>query len=65
MLVMTKKKSSLSDSVDYQNAVPKMKLLSVLHACSGSMFYDVRVCYRLMAVVVKAMQTASRHNILL
>ena len=26
---------------------------------------DVRVCYRLMAVVVKAMHTTSTHNILL
>ena len=29
MLVMTKKNSSLSDSVDYQNAGPKMNFLSV------------------------------------
>ena len=29
MLVMTKKKSNLSDSVDYQNTGPKMNFLSV------------------------------------
>ena len=29
MLVMTKKESNLSDSVDYQNAGPKMNFLSV------------------------------------
>ena len=29
MLVMTKKKSNLMDSVDYQNAESKMKFLSV------------------------------------
>ena len=28
-------------------------------------FCDVRVCYRLMVVVVKAMHTANMHNILL
>ena len=33
-------------------------------ARSWSMFCDVRVYYRLMAVVVKAKQTASKHNIL-
>ena len=29
MLVMTKKKSNLSDSVDYKNTGPKMHFLSV------------------------------------
>ena len=29
MLVMTKKKTNLSDSVDYKNAGPKMHFLSV------------------------------------
>ena len=29
------------------------------------MLCDVRVCYRLMVVVVKAMHTANMHNILL
>ena len=34
MLVMTKKESNLSYSVDYQNAEPKMNFLSVFtHAC--------------------------------
>ena len=37
----------------------------VLHARSWSMFCDVRVCYRFMTVVVKAMHTTSMHNILL
>ena len=30
------------------------------HARSWSMFYDVRVCYRLMTVVAKAMHTTSQ-----
>ena len=30
MLVMTEKKTNLSDSVDYQNAGPKMNFLSVI-----------------------------------
>ena len=35
MLVITKKKSNLSDSVDYQNAEPKTNFLSVsTHACN-------------------------------
>ena len=36
-----------------------------LHALSLSMFCDVRVYYRLLDVPVKAMYTASTHNILL
>ena len=36
-----------------------------LHARSWSMFCDVRVCYRLMVVAVKAMHTANMHSILL
>ena len=52
MFVMTKEKQNLSDSVDYQNTGPKMIFLS-----------HVRVCYRLMAAVVKAMHTASKHSI--
>ena len=43
-----------------------MHFLSVAtHARDRSMFCDVRVSYRLMAVDVKAMHTASTHNILL
>ena len=56
MLDMTKTRTNMFDSVDYQNAGPKMNFL---------MFCDVRVCYRLMAVVVKAMHTTNTHNILL
>ena len=36
-----------------------------LHALSWSIICDVRVCYRLMVVAVKAMHTANMHNILL
>ena len=51
MLVITKKKqTNLFDYVDYQNAGPKMNFLSV-----SRMLVIVRVCYRLMAVIVKAM----------
>ena len=66
MLVMTKKTTTIFfDSVDYQNAGLKMNFSECFHARSLSMFCDVRVCYRLMAVVVKAMHTTSTHNILL
>ena len=35
-----------------------------LYPRSSPMFCDVRVCYRLMVVVVKAMHKANMHNIL-
>ena len=38
------------------------ELSECFHARSWSMFGDVRVCYRLMAVVVKAMHTTSTHK---
>ena len=60
MLVMTKIISILSDSVDYQKAGPTINFLSVF----THTLCDVRVCYRLMAVDVKAMHTTSTHNIL-
>ena len=66
MLVMRKNRNKfLFDSVDYQNAGPKMNFLSVFTHTRDRWFCDVRVCYRLMAVVVKAMPTTSTHNILL
>ena len=43
----------------------KTELSECFHARSWLMFCDVRVCYRLMAVVIKPMHTTSRHNILL
>ena len=64
MLVMTKKKLKLNDSVDYQNAGPPMNFLCVFTR-SLDQFCDVRVCYRLMDMAVEAMHTADMHNILL
>ena len=63
MLVMTKIKSNLSDSVDYKNTGPKLHFLSVFTHARDRYFFHVRACYRLMAVVEKAMHTASKHNI--
>ena len=60
MLVMTKKKSNLSDSVDYQNAGPKMHFLSVISHARGRCLVTSEY-----VMVVKAMHTASKHNILL
>ena len=42
-----------------------MNFLSVLTHALERCFCDVRVCYRLMVVVVKAMHTANMHNVLL
>ena len=56
MLVITEKKTNLFDYVDYQNAGPKWIFL----VFSRTLVIDVRgvrVCYRLIAVVVKAMHT--------
>ena len=61
MLVMTKKRSILL----IIKMIDQHEFSECFHARSWSMFCDVRVCYRLMAVVVKAMHTASTHNILL
>ena len=53
--------SNLFDFVDYQNVGPIMNFLSVFtHARDRCFFFDVRVCYRLMAVAVKAMHTTSQ-----
>ena len=41
----------------------KNEFSECFHARSWSLFCHVRVCYRLMAVVVKAMHTASKHSI--
>ena len=59
MLTMTKIKANLFDSIDYQNAGPKKGFSNCFHSCSWSMFCDVQVCYRLKAVVVKAMHTTT------
>ena len=63
MLVVTKTKTNLFDSVDYQNAGPKMNFLSALTHAHGRCFVTSEYCYRLMAVAVKAMHTTSTHNI--
>ena len=58
------KTSNLIDLVDYRNVGQKMNFLSVFtHACDRC-FFDVRVCYRLMAVAVKAMHTTSQFILL-
>ena len=57
MLVITKK-SNLSDSVDYKNTGPKMHFLSVFTHARDRYFITSEY-----AVVVKAMHTASKHNI--
>ena len=63
-LLLRKNNPNLFDYVDYQNAGPNwifwvFSRTLVIDVC------DVRVCYRLMAVVVKAMHKTSTHNILL
>ena len=58
MLVMTEK-SNLFDSVNYQNAGPIINFLSVFTHVRDRCFVTARVCYRLMAVAVKAMHTTT------
>ena len=65
MLAMAKRKSNLLDSVAYQNAGPKMNFLSIFTHARDRCFFYARVCYRSMAVIIKAMHTPSTHNILL
>ena len=60
MLVMTKQNQNLSDSVDTNN-----EFAECFHANWWSMFCDVRLCYRLMAVAAKAMHTTNTNNNLL
>ena len=62
MLVMTKKTTNSSDSIDYQ-ILDQNEFSECFHAHSSSIFCHVRVCYRLMTVVVKAIHTASKHNL--
>ena len=64
MLVMTKKTLNLFDFVDYQNVRPIMNFLSVFMHALDRCFFDVRVCYSLMAVAVKAAFTASQQILL-
>ena len=60
MLVMMKKTSNFFDFVDYQNVGSIMNFLSVFTHARDRCFFDVRVCFRLMVVSVKAMHTASQ-----
>ena len=62
MLVMTKKTTYLFDSVDYQNAGPKINFLSVFTHARDCCFVTSEY---VTAVVVKAMHITSTHNILL
>ena len=64
MLVMTKK-IQICLILWIIKMLDQNEFSECFHARSWSMFCDVRVCYRLMDVVVKAMHTASKHNILL
>ena len=64
MLVITKKQTNLFDYVDYQNVGPKKNFLSVSRTLVIDVL-DVSVCYRFMAVAVKAMHTTSTHDTLL
>ena len=65
MLVMTKKKFKFDRLGWLSKCWTKNEISECLHPRSWLMFCDVRVCYRLMVVVVKAMHTANMHNILL
>ena len=65
MLVMTKKKFKFDRLCLISICCTKNEFSECLHPRSWPMFCDVRVCYRLMVVVVKAMHTANMHNILL
>ena len=58
MLVMTKK-HQICSIFNYHNAGPIMNFLSVSRTLVIDVF-DVRVCYRLMAVAIKAMHTTSQ-----
>ena len=55
--VGTDARPPLFDFVEFQNDGPIMNFLSVF---TPSMFCDVRVCYRLIDVAVKAMHTTSQ-----
>ena len=65
MLVMAKKKVKFDRICCLSKCWTNNEFHECLHARSWSMFCDVRVCYRLMVVAVKAMHTANMHNILL
>ena len=65
MLVITKKNKQICSIILIIKMLDPKWIFWVFHARSWSMFCDVRVCYRFMTVVVKAMHTTSTHNILL
>ena len=65
MLVVTRKKRKFVHQIWLSKCWTKNEFSECFHARSLSMFCDVRVCYRWMAVVVKAMHTTSTHSILL
>ena len=65
MLVMTKKKFKFERLCWISKCWTKNEFSECRYQRSWLMFCDVRVCYRLMVVVVKAMHTANMHSILL
>ena len=66
MLVLTKKnETNFVRFCWLSKCRTKNEFSECFHAHSWTMFCDVWVCYRLIAVVVKAMPTTSTHNILL
>ena len=62
MLVMTKKIKFVRFCW-FIKILDQKWISECFHTRSWSVFCHVRVCYRWMAVVVKAMHTASKHNI--
>ena len=65
MLVMAKKKFKFVRLCWLSKWWTNSEFSKCLHARSWSMFFDVRVCYRLLMVVAKAMHASITHNILL
>ena len=65
MLVMTKNKLKFDRLSCLSKCWTNNEFSVYFHARSWTMFCDVRVCYRLMVVAVKAIYTASMYNILL